>query len=86
MFNLTRDESEVTKGVGDEDDGGLGAGRASDVRLLPAEVADDLAPSAGRVQRRRVLPAVRACHGTPPILQVRFTKTTPTEAETLTLL
>jgi hypothetical protein len=52
----------VTEGVGNENDGGLGLGGPGDVSLLPAEVVDDLAPSACRVQRRRVLKAVRARH------------------------
>lgn len=50
---------EITEGVGDEEDGGLGPGGAGDVGLLPAEVVNNLASSAGRLQRRRVLEAVR---------------------------
>jgi hypothetical protein len=48
----------LTEGVGYEDDGGLGLGRSRDVGLLPTEVDDDLAPSASRVQRRRVFKTV----------------------------
>ena len=53
---------DITEGIGDEDDGGLGPGGAGDVGLLPAEVVNNHS-SAGRLQRRRVLKAVRACHG-----------------------
>lgn len=52
------------EGVANEEDGGLGVGGASDVCLLPAEVNEDSAASAGGVQRRRVLPALRARHRT----------------------
>ena len=53
---------DITEGIGDEDDGGLGPGGAGDVGLLPAEVVNNLASSAGRLQRRWVLKAVRARH------------------------
>jgi hypothetical protein len=55
-----------TEGVGDEDDGGLGPGGAADVGLLPAEVVNHLASSAGRLQHRRVLKAARTCHASSP--------------------
>jgi len=57
--NLTQ---AITEDVGDEDDGGFGLRQAGDVGLESAEVVDDLTHSAGRVQRRRALPAVRARH------------------------
>jgi hypothetical protein len=67
-----------TEGVGDEDDGGLGPGGAADVGLLPAEVVNDLASSAGRLQRRRVLKAARTCHASSPSSFFSFVSGTKT--------
>lgn len=68
----------ITEGVGDEDDGGLGPGGAADVGLLPAEVVNDLASSAGRLQRRRVLKAARTCHASSPSSFFSFVSGTKT--------